>query len=166
MNFCGQRYYFTVNWKWFPENSIFQTNQTAYFTENDFLKPFSPKTNIALHRIRSRIWKRKKKKKRRQRDPQRKKKNSPHENRKNTKNPNTKKKKKKEPAEEEPRKTKKNNRPSEEKEEHEEERKSSFKYSVSTWIFFFIYIRLASHSTWVLKTQVPPLNSSFRNSKC
>ena len=48
MNFCGQRYYFTVNWKWFPENLIFQTNQTAYFTENDFLKPFSPKTNTAL----------------------------------------------------------------------------------------------------------------------
>ena len=45
MNFRGQRYYFTVNWKWFPENSIFQTNQTAYFMENDFLKPFSPKTN-------------------------------------------------------------------------------------------------------------------------
>ena len=48
MNFRGQRYYFTVNWKWFPENSIFQTNQTAYFTENDFLKPFSPKTNTPL----------------------------------------------------------------------------------------------------------------------
>ena len=45
MNFRGQRYYFTINWKWFLENSIFQTNQTAYFTENDFLKPFSPKTN-------------------------------------------------------------------------------------------------------------------------
>ena len=48
MNFRGQRYYFTINWKWFLENSIFQTNQTAYFTENDFLKPFSPKTNTAL----------------------------------------------------------------------------------------------------------------------
>ena len=45
--FRGQCYYFTVNWKWFPENSIFQTNQTAYFTENDFLKPFSPKTYTA-----------------------------------------------------------------------------------------------------------------------
>ena len=47
MNFRGQRYYFTVNWKWFPENSIFQSNQTAYFTENDFLKLFSSKTNTA-----------------------------------------------------------------------------------------------------------------------
>ena len=47
MNFRGQRYYFTVNWKWFPENSIFQPNQTAYFTENDFLKSFLPKTNTA-----------------------------------------------------------------------------------------------------------------------
>ena len=47
MNFCGQRYYFMVNWKWFPENSIFQTNQTTYFTENDFLKLFSQKTNTA-----------------------------------------------------------------------------------------------------------------------
>ena len=47
MNFRGQRYYFTINWKWFLENLIFQTNQTAYFTENDFLKPFSPKTNTA-----------------------------------------------------------------------------------------------------------------------
>ena len=51
MNFCGQRYYFTVNWKWFSENSIFQTNQIAYFTENDFLKPFSPKTNPALDAV-------------------------------------------------------------------------------------------------------------------
>ena len=48
MNFRGQRYYFTVNWKWFSENSIFQINQTTYFTENDFLKPFSPKTNTPL----------------------------------------------------------------------------------------------------------------------
>ena len=47
MNFRGQRYYFTINWKWFLENSIFQTNQTVYFTKNDFLKPFSPKTNTA-----------------------------------------------------------------------------------------------------------------------
>ena len=33
---------FTVKWKWFPENYIFKTNQTAYFIENDFLKPFTP----------------------------------------------------------------------------------------------------------------------------
>ena len=40
MNFRGQRCFFTVNWKWFLENSIFKTNQTVYFTKNDFLKPF------------------------------------------------------------------------------------------------------------------------------
>ena len=45
MNFRGQSCFFTVKWKWFLENSIFKTNQTAYFTENDFLIPFSPKTN-------------------------------------------------------------------------------------------------------------------------
>ena len=45
MNFHGQRCFFTVNWKWFPENSIFKTNQTAYFTKNDFLKAFATKTN-------------------------------------------------------------------------------------------------------------------------
>ena len=48
MNFRGQRYLFTVNWKWFPENSIFQTNQTAYFMENDFRKWFSVDSNTAL----------------------------------------------------------------------------------------------------------------------
>ena len=48
MNFRGQSCFFPVKWKWFPENSIFKTNQTAYFTENDFLKPFSPKTNTPL----------------------------------------------------------------------------------------------------------------------
>ena len=46
-SFPGQRSKFLVKWKWFLENSIFKTNQIAYFTENDFLKPFSPKTNIA-----------------------------------------------------------------------------------------------------------------------
>ena len=44
-NFIGQSFFFTVKWKWFSKNSIFKTNQTAYFTENDFLKPFTPKTN-------------------------------------------------------------------------------------------------------------------------
>ena len=45
MNFSDQSFFFTVKWKWFLENSIFKTNPTAYFTENDFLKPFTPKTN-------------------------------------------------------------------------------------------------------------------------
>ena len=41
---------------------------------------------------------------------------------------------------------------------------SSFKYSISAWIFF--HIRLSLHVTWVLETQVQPLNLSFRVSKC
>ena len=40
-----------------------------------------------------------------------------------------------------------------------EHRKSSFKYSISTWIFF--HIRLPSHTTQVLETRISPLNSNF-----
>ena len=129
---------------------------------------FLPHGTRVLHRIRRRIWRRKKKiwNWRRKEDEE------THRGRRRTiptriertRRTQTQKKKKKEPAKEEPRKIEKNNRPSEEKEEHEEERKSSFKYSIFTWIFF--HIRLPSHSTWVLKTQVPPLNSSFRNLRC
>ena len=48
MNFRGQSVFFTVEWNWFPENSIFWTNQTLAFTEKHFRKWFSPKTNTAL----------------------------------------------------------------------------------------------------------------------
>ena len=45
IHFRGQSVFFSVNWNWFPENSIFRTNQTPSFPEKHFWKWFSPKTN-------------------------------------------------------------------------------------------------------------------------
>ena len=46
IHFCRQSlFFFWVNGNQFPENSIFQTNQTPAFSEKYFRKWFSPKTN-------------------------------------------------------------------------------------------------------------------------
>ena len=47
-HFRGQSVFFSVNWNWFLENSIFRTNQTPAFSEKHFQKWFSPKTNTPL----------------------------------------------------------------------------------------------------------------------
>ena len=48
IHFCGQSVFFSVNWNWFPKNSIFRINQTPAFPEKHFRKWFSPKTNTPL----------------------------------------------------------------------------------------------------------------------
>ena len=62
IHFRGQSLFFSVNWNWFPENSIFQTNQTFAFTEKHFRKWFSLKTNTGIAYIKLnfgkvRVWK-------------------------------------------------------------------------------------------------------------
>ena len=115
---------------------------------------------LEFHRRKRRIWRRSEEiEEDEEKNLRRKKKNRrTYGNRKNTKKKRTYRRtwRWKEPTEEESWRTKKKNGPGEHK-------KSSFKYSIFTWIFF--HIRLPSHATQVVETRVPPLNSSFRVSQ-